>query len=537
MNKTTVYCVASALAVSMVSSPVTNVLAKNIQPVKLEEKAQQTISVDAFIQKYLSTSEIVKDADKKDVVVYKLITKADETNYQAILEGNNLFQTLTKENQDEIVNAYETQANLKKQDGCTLSAYQILVNEANDVLSNLISQEKTNLNNLLKDINGLNVNDYTKTSYSGLKAVVDEASELLNSSSVTLEQLTNESMKLNQSKSALVNISDLKKMVEQSKSYVSDDYTVKSYNAYQNVLSQAKNLLKNDSCTASEVEQTQEELNLAVTSLVKKADFSSLQETVNSLQEFLEKNEESLTQESYQGLKEQLDSANLILQNPDSTQEAIDQTVSELNTYFNDSKHVEYKVSLFGGSQKIAVQSAKEQSDRQEPASQATGKEELQKSVDQKTDSLQSVTEEALKSKNVANVSKANDKEQNVDTKMTDSTVNDFIKKYLTSKNGNIYVSANAINASNILDGVIPYYNLVPQQRQQLNLTLKAKIGKTYTNLVTEAQKLVLSGKAKTSKRAVVNTATNTNTTLYAWLCAASIGMLTFVLKRLRKQD
>ena len=40
-----------------------------------------------------------------------------------------------------------------------------------------------------------------------------------------------------------------------------------------------------------------------------------------------------------------------------------------------------------------------------------------------------------------------------------------------------------------------------------------------------------------TRKSGLINTATNTNVTLYAWLCAMSLGMLTFVLKRLRKQD
>ena len=46
VNKTKVYCVASAVAVCVASNPSMDVLAKHLQPVKLEEKAQQTISAE-----------------------------------------------------------------------------------------------------------------------------------------------------------------------------------------------------------------------------------------------------------------------------------------------------------------------------------------------------------------------------------------------------------------------------------------------------------------------------------------------------------
>ena len=41
----------------------------------------------------------------------------------------------------------------------------------------------------------------------------------------------------------------------------------------------------------------------------------------------------------------------------------------------------------------------------------------------------------------------------------------------------------------------------------------------------------------KMSSGTSINTATNTDSTLYTWLCVMSLGMLTFVTKRLRKQD
>ena len=71
MNKTKVYCVASAVAVCVASNPSMDVLAKHLQPVKLEEKAQQTISAEDYIKYYLSTKEIVKDLNNKDIEKYE----------------------------------------------------------------------------------------------------------------------------------------------------------------------------------------------------------------------------------------------------------------------------------------------------------------------------------------------------------------------------------------------------------------------------------------------------------------------------------
>ena len=66
----------------------------------------------------MSTKEIVKDLNNKDIEKYTLITKVDEKNCTIVLTGNQLFKELTKENQDEIKNAYETaykDAGMKKE--------------------------------------------------------------------------------------------------------------------------------------------------------------------------------------------------------------------------------------------------------------------------------------------------------------------------------------------------------------------------------------------------------------------------------------
>ena len=92
VNKAKMYCVASAVAVCVASNPSMDVLAKHLQPVKLEEKAQQTISAEDFIKNYLSTKEIVKDNENKDIEIYTLITKVDEKNCTSVFNGDQLFK-------------------------------------------------------------------------------------------------------------------------------------------------------------------------------------------------------------------------------------------------------------------------------------------------------------------------------------------------------------------------------------------------------------------------------------------------------------
>ena len=165
MNKAKVYCVASAVAVCVASNPSVDVLAKHVQPVKLEEKA----------------------------------------NYLSVLTGNNLFKDLTSENQDQIKAAYETaytDAGMKKEDGCTLSAYEIVVNEANKLVANA----KNALELSLKDAKSLDAKNFTSDSYAVLKACIDEADALVVLPEVTIEQFSNEQVNLENAKKALVNI-------------------------------------------------------------------------------------------------------------------------------------------------------------------------------------------------------------------------------------------------------------------------------------------------------------------------------------------
>lgn len=511
VNKAKVYCVASAVAVCVASNPNMDVLAKQVQPVKLEEKAQQTITADDFIKQYLSTKEIVKDSTNKDVEKYTLITKVDEKNYSFVLAGDQLFKVLTKENQDQIKTAYETayaNAGMKKATGCNLSAYEIVVAEANTLILNA----KTALDTSLKDAQSLDSTNFTANSYAALKTVMDESSLLVQSTTSTLDQLSQELLKLDGAKKALINISGLKAIVDQSSTYGKDSYTTRSYTAYETSLNEAKKVLENGASTVEDITKAQSALSAAAASLVKKADFSKLNETVQEASEVLESNKDMLEEESYNNFKKELDDCNLVLSNDESTQAKVDETLAHLNAYLDDNTNFVYKVVTL--EEKVA------------PKVETSNKLLAQTPIVQEQPQVVAPTVET-KSVEPTKV------ETVVKQEVTSTAANNFIKTYLTSASGNIFTSANNLNYQKILSAMPSWVKLSTADKNAVNAELVNKVGKKYQRLLQEAQKFSMSA----GKYTPVNTSTNTNVTIYSWLCMMSLGALAFALKRLRKQD
>lgn len=511
VNKAKVYCVASAVAVCVASNPNMDVLAKQVQPVKLEEKAQQTITADDFIKQYLSTKEIVKDSTNKDVEKYTLITKVDEKNYSFVLAGDQLFKVLTKENQDQIKTAYETaytEAGMKKAEGCKLSAYDIVVAEANTLILNA----KTALDTSLKDAQSLDSTNFTANSYTALKTVMDESSLLAQSTTSTLDQLSQELLKLDGAKKALINISGLKAIVDQSSTYGKDSYTTRSYTAYETSLNEAKKVLENGASTVEDITKAQSALSAAAASLVKKADFSKLNETVQEASEVLESDKDMLEEESYNNFKKELDDCNLVLSNDESTQAKVDETLAHLNAYLDDNTNFVYKVVTL--EEKVA------------PKVETSNKLLAQTPIVQEQPQVVAPTVET-KSVEPTKV------ETVVKQEVTSTAANNFIKTYLTSASGNIFTSANNLNYQKILSAMPSWVKLSTADKNAVNAELVNKVGKKYQRLLQEAQKFSMSA----GKYTPVNTSTNTNVSIYSWLCMMSLGALTFALKRLRKQD
>ena len=390
---------------------------------------------------------------------------------------------------------YETaykDAGMKKEKNCTLSAYDLIVSQA----SKMVLDAKEQLSLLVKDAESLDASLYTASTYASLKSEVNESDNLIAQDTITLEQVVEAQVKLVNAKNALIDLSGLKSVVEQS-NYVKDEYTKNSYRTYETALNQAKPVLENANSTAEEIQKAQEDLENAIQALVKKADFSILNEKVQEGYAFLESDKDMLEEASYTNFKNELDACSVVLTNDESTQDEINDSLARLNAYFENKDNFVYKVMTL------------ENNVVAEPQKQMLDTPQLV--VQEQVNTVQSV--------------------QTPSPKATTSAADNFIKTYLTSASGNVFTTANYLNYQKILSAMPSWLKLSSPDQKAVNTELKNKVGKTYQKLLQEAQNL------KMNSGTSINTATNTDSTLYTWLCVMSLGMLTFVTKRLRKQD
>lgn len=112
------------------------------------------------------------------------------------------------------------------------------------------------------------------------------------------------------------------------------------------------------------------------------------------------------------------------------------------------------------------------------------------------------------------------------------SLISDFILDYVSDSYGNQYYSATQNNATRILSGMGSWSALSSVQRGQINAQLRANGGKSYQALVQEAQRISLSSYSSVSARPVVRTSVNTHASLYAVVCAFSLFLIGWIVKR-----
>lgn len=469
MNKTKVYCVVSAVAMSAVGSPMMNVLATNTTPVK-EVSTNQTIEIttDEFIQNYLSTKTIVKDTKNVEQIVYTLIINVDENNYKSILSANGIFQLLKEDQQKEIINAYENSYNTNFS-----KEYEAFL-------------ETTKPGKDQKQV----------TAYDYLVALASQKNTEI------LAQITKDK-------------ETLKEEYDQLSTYKAENYTTSTYASLSNALTSAKSVLDdaNENLTVQMVVDAQTALTSAKEALV---DISELKESVNEGYEFLSTDKDMLEESSYTNFKKVLDDVSVVLNNENATSTDVTNALQYLNDYFDDNSHFVYKTVTLDLN---PVETNVEKTD-----ALATGNSET--SIAKAA--LPTVEENKTTQEDTSNVvAQVSETTANV-KETTDASVTQFISTYLTSSNGNVFTSANTLNASKILSGMQSWMSLSSAQKNLVNSELIAKGGKKYMVLVQEAQKIQLSSKT-------VNTATSTNSSVYAMLSVISLGFVGFITKRLKR--
>lgn len=131
---------------------------------------------------------------------------------------------------------------------------------------------------------------------------------------------------------SLPNITDLEELVLSSEIYKSDEYTVGSYTKFTEALKYAKDILNNlENANQEEIDKAKESLVTSITDLVNIEELRSIIESANNLIN----SDTEYTEVTLNVLKESVEAANVVLNNPDATKDAVSEAIKNVKEAIN----------------------------------------------------------------------------------------------------------------------------------------------------------------------------------------------------------
>lgn len=172
---------------------------------------------------------------------------------------------------------------------------------------------------------------YTEGSWNAYKDLIDDAKEMLNNAEATGEDITALVDKINQAKDSLVDISVLRKVVVEL-NYDEVNYTAKSYAKYEALVKAAEDIL-------AKADATQEEVDKAIESLSKEnvenilVDISALKSLVSEAEKL---EQEDYEEDAWQTLQNEIGKAKDLYR--EATKEQVAEQLKTLQVAMDDVK-------------------------------------------------------------------------------------------------------------------------------------------------------------------------------------------------------
>lgn len=234
-------------------------------------------------------------------------------------------------------------------------AIQKIVDEAETALREAIDAlvSIAELRDAIADAEGVAKNNYTPSTVAPFEEAIEEAKAVLENDSATQEDVDNAIKVLEEAKNALkkvANKTELKNAITDAEALNEDDYTPNSWaeSGIEEALEHAKDVKADPEVTQEEADEAAAALREAISKLVERADFSELEDAVNSALEAVAKAEETgdYTDESVEALIEALLEALETLDNPNASQEDVDAATQAILDAIAGLEKVEQPIEL-----------------------------------------------------------------------------------------------------------------------------------------------------------------------------------------------
>lgn len=173
--------------------------------------------------------------------------------------------------------------------------------------------------------------DYTQGSYEEVQSTLEAAKAQLASPS-SQEEVNAAATELNAAVEKLVSIAELREHCLEHAEYTQEAYTEESYAAYEEAYEAAEEALANTDATQEEIDSALSALKAAVAGLEEKPEVTVDKDELQKLYDKYKSAEQgNYTDESYAVLKEALENAAAVLEDPEASQADVDAAVNTLN--------------------------------------------------------------------------------------------------------------------------------------------------------------------------------------------------------------
>ena len=184
-----------------------------------------------------------------------------DKSWQAFQDALNAAKEIAK-NENENV----TQAEVDEAKDALQSAFEGLKENTSD------ETDFTKLNELLAECEALNEDDYTKASWEVFAKAHSEAQAVAGNKDATQAEVNNAKNALQDAKDALKtnreeSLEALENLIAEYKDMQQDNYTQESWDAFQQALKDAQDIIKNENATIEELNAAKEKLQSAYDAL------------------------------------------------------------------------------------------------------------------------------------------------------------------------------------------------------------------------------------------------------------------------------
>ncbi len=216
---------------------------------------------------------------------------------------------------------------------------------AQEALQKITGVNKEPLQSKVDEATGLTETDYTPETWANYQSKLTAAQNVLDNPNATQEEVDQALADLTAAQEALqkitgVNKEPLQSKVDESTGLTETDYTPETWANYQSKLTAAQNVLDDPNATQEEVNQALADLTAAQEALQKIITGVNKEPLQSKVDEATGLTETDYTPETWANYQSKLTAAQNVLDDPNATQEEVDQALTDLTAAKNALKPV-----------------------------------------------------------------------------------------------------------------------------------------------------------------------------------------------------